>query len=167
LSKFTMPASTQLSTLLRPLVDRFVSDIENTFRAAALEAVQSSLGLSGPTFGRASNGAKGRPPIKVSSARPAKQAASAPVAAKEKPRAAKGKPQKGVRIRRSNAQIEATMQKILAYVRANPNQGAESIKSVLGLKTLEWGLPVARLLKAKQLVAKGEKRSRTYAAASR
>lgn len=165
-----MRASTQLSALLRPLVDRFVSDIESTFRAAALEAVQSSLGLAvsgsslgASAFGRASTGTKTRTAAKVSLGRAAKPAASAP-AAKDKARG-KAKPQKGVRIRRSNAQIDATMQKILAYVRANPNQGAESIKSVLGLKTLEWGLPVARLLKAKQLVAKGEKRSRTYSAA--
>ncbi len=146
-----------ISSQLQPLVEKFVSDLEQAFRQSALQAVQASLsGLSGAGTARAAAA-----PAKRGPGRPPKaKTAAAPAAPAKK--AAK----KGGRIgRRSPAEIEATTQKILTYIKGHPNARAEDIKKAVGIGKAEWLLPISRLLESKQVVSKGERRATVYNAA--
>ncbi len=144
-----------ISSQLQPLVEKFVADLEQAFRQSALQAVQASLsGLSGAGAARAAAA-----PVKRGPGRPPK----AKTAAAPAPAPAKKAAKKGGRIgRRSPAEIEATTQKILTYIKGHPNARAEDIKKAVGIGKAEWLLPISRLLESKQVVSKGERRATVY-----
>ena len=69
--------------------------------------------------------------------------------------------------RRSLAQIEATLAKVVAAVRATGGKGlrAEDIRRQLGLDVREMPRVLKEGVRAKKLKAKGRKRATTYRAA--
>lgn len=65
--------------------------------------------------------------------------------------------------RRSAEDVEATGKKVLAYVKANPDQRVEQIAKGLGVSTKELKLPIIKLMsRPTKLVTKGVKRGTTY-----
>lgn len=66
--------------------------------------------------------------------------------------------------RRTTAQLEASLKRIVAFVKGRDEEGAkaEEIKKALGLDVREMPKLLKMGLESKQLKAKGEKRARTY-----
>jgi hypothetical protein len=58
--------------------------------------------------------------------------------------------------------IEATTEKLLAHIRRNPGERIEPIGKALGIPTKDLALPVKKLLAAKQIKTKGQRRATTY-----
>lgn len=118
-------------------IKAFAGELEELVRQAAIDAVAKSLGQ----------------PTKSAGA----PRASAPRAAA--PRAAR-KPGKGGK--RPPALLAATVEKTSAWIKANPGHGVEDMAKGLGLATKELTLPIAKLLKAKTIRKKGQKRATKY-----
>ena len=128
---------------LQKRVDEFVRDLEVLIRKAAIAAVAEALGQ------------------KAAETAPSRVASDKRVVGRPKS-VAKAAPPTG-RVRRSAQQIEATAEKILAYVAENPGSRAETIKDALKLSAKEWALPVQKLIGEGKLATKGAKRATTYA----
>ena len=167
---------------IRALVENFVGSLDHMIRQAALEAAQESLGLrtfaapSAPaaapaapkaaastSAGRAKDTGAGRP---AKANKPAAPAASGPAsgaatAAAPAPKAAaKGRRKKGEK--RSPTEIAKLTEDLLAAVTAKPGLRMEHLGKALGASTAELQIPVARLVEAKKITRKGEKRATTY-----
>lgn len=54
---------------------------------------------------------------------------------------------------------------VVAYVAKNPGQSVEQIGKALGQKTKELALPIIRMIEAKKLKTKGQRRGTRYFAA--
>lgn len=145
-----------LKSEIDALTAKFASELEALIRRAAVAAVTSSLGESSAPAA-APPRKPSRPAAKPSTGGIVKIKASQAVAAQARKKA-------GKRVRRSPRQLQAAAEKIFGYVRANPGANAEKIKKALGIASNEWSRPLALLLDAKRLVARGEKRSTTYTA---
>lgn len=101
------------------------------------EVREEFLGLLGSTPAKT----KGKPGPKPKSAAPAAKAGG----------------------RRSAEDVEATGKKVLAFVKANPDQRVEQIAKGLGVSTKELKLPIIKLMsRPTKLVTKGVKRGTTY-----
>lgn len=74
---------------------------------------------------------------------------------------------KGRRGRRSSADLEAISSSVLAHVKSNPGQRLEQIAKALNRPTSILKRPVAKLVAAKQLKTKGQKRGMTYTLSGR
>jgi hypothetical protein len=122
-------------------VSAFVSELTVLVRQAAVDAVADVLGSAkrGP----------GRPKGSVSA--PVAKAPSA------KPAATGGK--------RTAAQIAATLETVLGYIKSNPNTRSEKIRKALKLPKPVMLDSLARLRDAKKLKMKGVKRAATYSVA--
>jgi hypothetical protein len=64
--------------------------------------------------------------------------------------------------KRTSEEVEATAERIATYVRSNPGARLEQIASGLGTSSKELKLPVIKLLGAKTLTKKGQKRGTMY-----
>ncbi len=71
-------------------------------------------------------------------------------------------PRKGGK--RTSEEIERQAATILAYIKKNPQLGAEQIGAALGLSTKELALPIKSLLAKKSLKTVGQKRGTKYSA---
>jgi len=124
-----------MSDQIRTLVDDFTSKLELMIRRTALEQVVAALGDAvQPRRG------PGRP----------KGATNTPVA-----RAKKGG-------KRSPEDLEAMSAKLLAHVRANPGQRGEQIAAALKTDVGTMRLPMQKLMAAKKIKTKGQRRGTTY-----
>jgi len=121
---------------IRDAVEAFVEELKRIIEQAALESVQSVLGGSRPTTGRAPKTARA-------------------AAAKVPTRRSKG-------AKRTTEELEALMKKLHAFIAKNPGQRVEQIGGSLGVPTKELVLPVKKLLAEKQIGTKGQKRATTY-----
>jgi hypothetical protein len=65
--------------------------------------------------------------------------------------------------KRTPEQIEKQAERVLAFIRANPDQRAEQIARANKLTTTELVLPIKRLLDEKKIKASGRARGTTYA----
>lgn len=174
---------------IRSLVDTFVNEIEAEIRAAALEAVRAALIGDKPPVSRATlPGALTKPPAKGAPAKmpPAKKAApkkAAPKKAAPKKTAAKpsaphvtvadlalkgkapSKASSGAiqpsRNRRSPADLDRDIGRLVAHVRANPGITTEKARAALGLERELWKSTVAHGVATKRLVRRGERRDTT------
>lgn len=64
--------------------------------------------------------------------------------------------------KRSPREIDRLTKRLLAYVLANPGQRIEAIGEGMRIHTSELKLPMKRLLEAKAVRTKGQKRATTY-----
>ena len=69
---------------------------------------------------------------------------------------------KAKRAKRASADVDATAAALLTYVAANEGQSIEQIGKGMGVATKELKLPVIKLLEAKKLKTKGQKRGTKY-----
>ncbi|TAJ21109.1 MAG: DNA-binding protein [Planctomycetota bacterium] len=124
---------------LRARVDAFVDDLNVLIREAALLAVHQALGVSGKR-------GPGRP----------RGAAKASVGTA---RAAKGG---GKRAKRDPKAVLAMADKVHAAVKAKPGQSVEQIGKALGAPTKALTLPIRKLIEAKRVKTKGQRRGTRY-----
>ena len=122
---------------IRNRVEAFVNELSSLIRQAAADAAVSALtGGQASSMRTVSNTKRGPKP---------------------------GAPKKaGGRIRRNQAQIEQTMSKVLAYVESNSGSRAEKIRAALGLSAPQTADALRRLMGAKSIKSKGERRATAY-----
>src|SRR5688572_10839169 len=111
-----------LQAQIRARLDALAEELAELYRSAVREAVDQMLGGGG------GNGRRGR-------------------RAKTVTRAAASGRKRGAGGRRSSEQIAALADKIAAHVKSHPGQGAEAIKSALGIAKNEWLRPIGMLVK--------------------
>lgn len=66
--------------------------------------------------------------------------------------------------RRSTEQLEEIIKTLRSYVKKNPGQRIEQIATALKLDTKSLTRPMAKLLEAKEVKKKGQRRATTYTA---
>ncbi len=136
-----------MSTLdneIRSRVESFVADISSLIRQAAVDAAVNALrGQGGGVVGY--TGAKRGPKPGMAAAR----------------RAAAG----GGRIRRTEAQIQQTMSKVLSFIESNAGSRSEEIRASLNLTAPQTADSLKRLLSEKSIKSKGQRRGTTYSKA--
>jgi hypothetical protein len=66
------------------------------------------------------------------------------------------------RAKRTSADVDATAAALLTYVAANEGQSIEQIGKGMGVATKELKLPVIKLMEAKKLKTKGQRRGTKY-----
>lgn len=71
------------------------------------------------------------------------------------PRARKG-------AKRDPGELEALTEKLAAYIKKNPGQRIEHIGKAIGASTKDLALPVKKLLAAKRVSTKGQRRATAY-----
>lgn len=126
-----------MTDALRSLVEQFVQDLTAAIEANVLEAVRAGLQDAGaPLRTRVSKGGHRTPAYATA-------------------RAPKGR-------KRHPKELEALTNKLRAYIVKNPGQRIEQIATGLGTLTKDLTLPAKKLLAAKQLATKGQKRATTY-----
>ena len=128
-----------LDTQIRSRVESFVSELSGLIRQAALDAAVTAL-----------NGQRG---------------SSGYTGAKRGPKPGAAAARKGARVRRTEAQIQTTMQKVLSFIDSNPGSRSEEIRSSLGLPTPAMADALKRLMAEKSIKSKGQRRGTTYAKA--
>jgi hypothetical protein len=134
-------ATKHLDNEIQSRISSFLSELSLLVKRSALETVHEALGE-----GAASRRGPGRP-RKVSFS-------------------VRGRPRRiatrGMRVKRSSAQIEAIGSKVLSHVRSKPGQRLEEIGRALRTDTGVLKRPIANLLAAKMLSTKGKKRGTKY-----
>ncbi len=129
-----MPSSVESD--IRSRVEAFVEELTAMIRASALDLVNEALGEGGSRPGR----------------RPAGRRAAAP--------APSGRRSKGAK--RDPKLLAALTDKLGDYIKKNPGNRIEQIGKALGTPTKDLALPVKKLLAAKKISTKGQKRATTY-----
>jgi hypothetical protein len=129
-----MPSSVESD--IRSRVEAFVEEITAMIRTSALEVVSEALGEGGSR-----PAARGR------------ARASAPVVSS-------GRRAKGAK--RDPRLLQALTDKLGDYIKKNPGLRIEQIGKALGTPTKDLALPVKKLVAAKKLSTKGQKRATTY-----
>lgn len=124
----------------------FVAELNVLVRQSALAAVQGALG--GGTASSSARRGPGRPP----------KSAKAHAAPSAKLPARRGK--KGGK--RPPALLAKTVEALRHHVAQHPGRRIEQIAPALGVKTKDLALPVHKLLAAKAITRKGQKRATTY-----
>ena len=132
-----MPQSVESEILARAQI--LVSDLTALLRASALETVQNALD------------SQEKPTRRGRRAGTAAVRTSAPVAG----RRAKG-------AKRDPKELEALTEKLAAFIKKTPGQRIEQIGKALATPTKELVLPVKKLMAAKRVSTKGQKRATTY-----
>jgi len=136
-----------VNTQIESSIQSFVSEISSLVREAALEAVRDALGDGGSPARRgpgrprgAGRRGPGRPP-KAMAARPGRG---------------------GKRVKRSTADVDATAQKLLTYVKANDGKRMDEIATALGTTVKSLTLPAQKLLAAKAVRTGRRRRGTKY-----
>ena len=145
-------STTQLDRQIQDRIQAFLTELSGLVRQSALEAVQAALGGGVAAPARRGPG------------RPRKNAAAGPIAAAAPASVAPaGKPaRRAKRAKRTSADVDATAAALLAYVAANEGQSIEQIGKGMGVATKELKLPVIKLVEAKKLKTKGQRRGTKY-----
>jgi len=131
----THMANSTLDQEIQSRIQSFLSELSALVKKSALESVQMALAGSGSANGRRGPG------------RPRKTGSSAGT---------------GKRVKRSSEQVDAMAARVLAQVRSKQGQRLEQIAKAMKLPSKGLKLPVAKLLAAKKLKTKGQKRGTQY-----
>lgn len=138
---------------LRSRVEGFVNALRAIVTRETLAAVDSMLqgGAAGP---------RGRMVKKAPSpARPAPRQAMMPRAAHPiAPREAARQPGE----KRAPEELKRITEQLGAYIKTHPGQGIEQISKAMDTPTKDLTLPIKKLLLAKKIGSKGEKRATRY-----
>jgi hypothetical protein len=135
-----------------------ISKLSMTFATNLLEAIK---GASLEEILGATAGARGASPaVKRGPGRPPKAAAAPAVA---KPAASAKAPKAGRGGRRSSAEIESTIARIVGALKGNKSgMRSEQLQKALGIDKKDIFGPLTKALADGKLTKKGEKRSTTY-----
>jgi len=133
--------TTTIDSALRARIEAFTSDLSTLVKQAALEAVSQALG--GAVTAPAKRGPGG--PAKATSAAPSAKPA-----------------RKGKRAKRTPEDVAKMGEAVVAYVAKNPGQSVEQIGKAIGASTKDLALPVIRMIEAKKLKTKGQRRGTRY-----
>lgn len=125
---------TEFQKEMNHIVERFVQDITEIARRAAVDTLQAAFG-----------------PRTVKSRR------AALVSPVGRPRGRRGE-------KRTSEEIETLSQRFVSFVMRNPGLRVEQINKGLGTTTKDLVLPIRKLIAEGVIRAKGQKRSTTYSA---
>lgn len=140
-------------TAIQALVQKFAADIEALVRDAAIKAVQSVLSGTGQLQSRpASSTPRAAKAVAKATAKPAVKAAVSSPATKRT----------GKRFRRSAADLDRDVGRIVAYVRQNPGTNGETARAALAMDKTPWVISIRRAMETGQLQSTGQKRATTY-----
>jgi hypothetical protein len=161
----TSPAPYATSTLmptndLQSCVDAFTTDLASIIQKAAFAAVREVLNQT--QRAPAATPARRKPGRPLGRTNAASKTAGASKRSAKPAGARRRKPGE----KRDPKVLEAVIEKLLAYVRANPGQRMEVIGAALGLPRNELALPIKKLLAEAKITRKGVKRATTYSAAT-
>jgi len=141
---------------IRARVESFASELAVLVRRAAFEAVQASLqGEIAPTPAAPRGRPKAAPTARA--ARPAGPPPKAAAPAKKPAAATRAPGQK-----RDPKELAKLVERLADHIKANPGQRIEQINKALGVPTKDLNLPIRKLLSAKRITTKGQKRATTY-----
>jgi hypothetical protein len=127
-----MPSS--IESEIHSRLEAFAQDLIAVIRASALELVSEALGGQATSARHGTNSAAVAPPR-----------SRRPKGAKRDPKA-----------------LAALTEKLGAFIKKTPGQRIEQIGKAMGTATKELALPVKKLLLAKKISTKGQKRATTY-----
>jgi hypothetical protein len=127
--------SMPLDSAVRDRIETFANELTELVRESALEVVRLALGDGGGGVRRGGT-----------------RAAS--------PRAAIGGRSKGSK--RDPKILAALTDKLGSFIKKNPGQRIEQIGKALGIATKELTLPIKKLILAKEVSTKGQRRATTY-----
>ena len=134
-------ANNNIDTEIQTRISTFLSELSLLVKRSALEAVHEALGEATST-----RRGPGRPrKVSFSVSRGPRRLAT-----------------RGMRVKRTSAQIEALGSKVLSHVRSKPGQRLEEIGRALKTDTAVLKKPVANLMTAKKLRTTGAKRGTKY-----
>jgi hypothetical protein len=131
---------------IRALIESFIDELTGLIREAALESVRHALGedeVPTPPPARARGRRARPPPMKVAPKVPVK------VAPTKTPK-------------RDPEVIAALTEKLGAFITAHPGLRIEEIGKALAVKGKDLALPARKLIEAKAITTKGQKRATTY-----
>ena len=121
---------------IRTRLEQFATRLTALIQQSAMSSVEDAFGGSTPTR----RGRGGR---------------AGAVAAVRAPRAKKGQ-------KRDPGLLEALTEKLGSFIAKNPGLRIEQIGQTLGVATKDLALPVKKLIAAKRISTKGQKRATTY-----
>ena len=124
--------STSIESEVRSRLEAFTAEIVALVRASAVDVVSEALGRGSASRGR--RGRRGAPRL------PARRKGG----------------------KRDPEALAALTETLGAFITKNPGQRIEQIGKVLGTPTKELALPVKKLVAAKRISTKGEKRATKY-----
>jgi hypothetical protein len=133
-TEYDMPNDVEAE--IRARLEQFATRLTALIQQSAMSSVEDAFGGSTP----ARRGRGGR---------------SAAVVAPRAPRGRKGQ-------KRDPALLEALTEKLGSFIAKNPGQRIEQIGQSLGVATKDLALPVKKLILAKRVSTKGQKRATTY-----
>jgi hypothetical protein len=126
---------------IRASIESFVAELNALVRQAAVEAVQGALG--------------GSPD---SNPRNAKRGLKTP----EQAPTPRRRTRRGRRVKRSPKTLARLQSRLLDEISRRPGQRIEAISRSMGVSTKDLNLPIKKLLEAKRIEKRGEKRATEY-----
>jgi hypothetical protein len=130
-------ATANFEVQIRQTIEAFVEQLSALVRNAAVQSVTDAFGASGASVSR-----RGRPAAAVTAPRTAG-------------RRAKGQ-------KRAPADLEQITGQLLSAIKSSPGQRMEQIAQALQTTTKDLALPAKKLIAAKKIKTKGERRATKY-----
>lgn len=157
---------------VRRLVDTFAADLTDLIQQAVEDAVRGALRSSpASSGGRGKKAAKkggarrGRPPGKAGKARKtSKKKASAASATATAGGVKRGKRTKAGWVRRSPEYLDDLERRLYGEIKKKGDRRIEEIAKSMGEPTRNLALPAKKLIAAKKVKTKGQKRATRYSA---
>ena len=132
-------AKTDIDDRIRGMLEAFAGDLANLIRESAMQSVRDALGGEPPARGgRRGGGGGGGGTASAASRRVAKGA------------------------KRPPDEIVKLTAQLLDYVKTNKGERIEQIAKGMGVSTRELNLPVKKLIGAKSIRTRGQKRATQY-----